>query len=232
LAGRRMSYELGEKGFIVNFGLMKFKTPYSSIRNVQISPVTLLLRIFGGSWPGLHWGIFQSDIGRVHVYSTRRRGDFILMNLVDGKKIVLSPEEPDKFLDEMNDRLKTFLKPIVSESKLFEISKKVVYTQVLIVLLAYILVLAYVQIIYPFIPEVIPVHFDFNWNPNRWAHKTEILFITGVAAIFPIINTILSIKFGKYGRDTLLFLGAIFIAIIILFFGIIQTIIYMSSSII
>jgi hypothetical protein len=227
-AGRKMSYELGEEEFKVNFGLMKFKTQYSVIDKVQISPVTLLLRIFGGSWPGLHWGLFQSDIGRVHVYSTRRKGDFILMSLVDGKKIVLSPEEPENFLDDINNRRKVSLKPDVSDLKLFEVSKKVIYSQVLIVLLAYLLVLAYVQAVYPSLPEVIPVHFDFNWNPNRWAPKTEILIITGVVAIFPVINTILAIKFGKYGRYTLLFLGAIFIAAIALFHSSIQTIVSLS----
>ena len=50
--------------------------------------------------------------------------------------------------------------------------------------------------------------FDFTSNPNRWAHKTELLIITGIAAMFPAINAILAIEFGKYGRDMLLFFGA------------------------
>lgn len=48
---------------------------------------------------------------------------------------------------------------------------------------------------------------DFAWNPNRWAHKTELLIVTGIAAMFPAINAILAIEFGKYGRDMLLFFG-------------------------
>ncbi|UCF59155.1 MAG: hypothetical protein JSV15_01660 [Candidatus Bathyarchaeota archaeon] len=70
--------------------------------------------------------------------------------------------------------------------------------------------------------------FAFTWNPNRWPHKTELLIITGIAAMFPAINAILATKFGKYGRDMLLFFGAIFIAVIALFFGIITTIVNLS----
>lgn len=228
LAGRRMRYELGDSEFKVNFGPMKFRAPYSAITNVQVSPVRLLLRLFGGSWPGLHWGIFKADVGRVNVYSTRRTGNLVLMSLADGKKVVLSPEEPEKFLAEMNARIRRSLEPSSDEIGLFETSKKAVYAQVLVVCLAYLLLVAYVLTVYPSLPEVIPVHFDFNWNPNRWAHKTELFIITGVAAMFPAVNAILALKFGKYGKHILFFFGAIFVATIALFFGAIQTTVELS----
>jgi len=65
------------------------------------------------------------------------------------------------------------------------------------------------------------MHFDLNWNPNRWAHKSELFLLGGVAAIFPVINTILVIKFGKYGKGLTIFLGMTFILVMILFFGIV-----------
>ena len=56
LLGKRMNYKLGEEDFSVAFGLSKRKIPYSSIKNVHVSNTMLMLRLFGASWPGLHWG--------------------------------------------------------------------------------------------------------------------------------------------------------------------------------
>ncbi len=220
--GKRMSYRLGDDEFTVNFGLSKRKIPYSSIGDVQLSHTTLMLRLFGASWPGLHWGLHKAkDVGRVWVYSTKMRGDFVLMDLVNGKKIVISPEDPEVFLNEISARKSRFGTARPSEVESFETSTRVVYIQVLSVATAFVVFLGYLIWIYPSLPEVIPVHFDFNWNPNRWAHKSELFIIAVVAAIFPVVNTILAIKFGKYGKELMIFLGFVFIFVIALFFGII-----------
>lgn len=227
--GKRMSYKLGENEFTVNFGLSKRRIPYSAIRNVQLSQTTLLLRLFGASWPGLHWGLYKAkDVGRIWVYSTRMRGDFVLMELVDGKKIAISPENPENFLNEINARKSRFGTSSPGEVKTFEASTRVVYLQVAAVAAAFFVFLGYLLWIFPSLPEIIPVHFDFNWNPNRWAHKSELFIIAGVAAIFPVINTILALKFGKYGKELVIFLGIIFISVISIFFGIV----YFTQSII
>ena len=227
--GKRMSYKLGEDDFTVNFGLSKRKIPYSSIRNVHLSHTTLLLRLFGASWPGLHWGLYKAkDVGRVWVYSTKMRGDFVLMELVNGKKIAISPEDPEIFLNEIDARKSKFGTASPSEVERFETSTRVVYIQVVTVAAAFVVFLGYLLWVYPSLPEVIPVHFDFNWNPNRWAHKSELFIIAGVAAIFPVVNTILALKFGRYGKELVIFLGVVFIFIIALFFGIV----YFTQSVI
>jgi hypothetical protein len=64
--------------------------------------------------------------------------------------------------------------------------------------------------------------------PNRWGHKSELFFIAGIAAIFPVINTIFVLKFGKYGKTLTIFLGIIFILLMALFLAII----YFTQSII
>ena len=227
--GKRISYQLGEDDFTVNFGLSKRKIPYSSIRSVQLSHTTLLLRLFGASWPGLHWGLYKAkDVGRVWVYSTKMRGDLVLMELVNGKKIAISPAEPEIFLKEIGARKSRFGTASPIEVERFETSTRVVYIQVVTVAAAFVVFLGYLLWIYPSLPEIIPVHFDFNWNPNRWGHKSELFIIAGVAAIFPVVNTILALKFGKYGKELMIFLGAVFIFVIALFFGIV----YFTQSII
>ncbi|MBI2938328.1 MAG: DUF1648 domain-containing protein [Thaumarchaeota archaeon] len=88
--------------------------------------------------------------------------------------------------------------------------------------------MGYVLWIYPSLPDIIPVHFGFDWKPNRWGHKSELFILAGIAAFFPILNTVLALKFGRYGKELTLFLGIIFILVIALFFGIV----YFTQSVI
>ncbi len=69
-----------------------------------------------------------------------------------------------------------------------------------------------------------PVHFVFGGVANRWADKSELLILAGVAAIFPVINAALTLKFAKYERGMLLVLGAIFIAVMAVFMVLMNTI--------
>jgi hypothetical protein len=224
-----MSYKLDENDFTVNFGLSKRIIPYSSISKVQLSPTTLLLRLFGASWPGLHWGLYKAkDVGNVWVYSTKMKGDFVLINLVDGKKIAISPEDPKMFSDEINAWKSKFGTASLNEVEKYKTSRKVVYTQILAVVAAFIVFLTYLLWIYPSLPETIPVNFDINWNPNRWGHKSELFIIAGIAVVFPIINTVLALKFGRYGKELMIFLGIVFILFMVLFFGIV----YFTQSVI
>ena len=149
LSGRKMNYELRDDEFRVNFSPMKFRIPYTFIRDVQTSSITLLLRLLGGSWPGLHWGLFKADIGRVYTYSTKRRGELVLMNLVDGRKIAISPEEPGKFVDEINTKKDLFGTASPNDIRLFETSRKFVYAQILAVFAVYLVFLGYFFSVYP-----------------------------------------------------------------------------------
>ena len=145
-----------------------------------------------------------------------------MLKLVDGKQFALSPENQDGFLNEINSRKNRFGTSSPSEAKSVETSSSLVYVQVAVVATAFFVFLGYLLWIYPSLPEIIPVHFDFNWNPNRWAHKSELFIIAGIAAIFPAINTVLALKFGKYGKELLIILGVVFTLVIALFFGIVH----------
>jgi hypothetical protein len=134
LMGKKMSYKLGENNVTVNLGLTKRVIPYALISSVQLSQTTLLLRLFGASWPGLHWGLYKAkDVGNIWVYSTKMKGDFVVINLVDGKKIAISPEDSQKFSDAINVWNSKFGTASLSEVEKFEISRKVVHAQVLAV---------------------------------------------------------------------------------------------------
>lgn len=225
LAGRTLSYEIGKDEFRVNFRPMKLKTPYVFIKSVEIIDLTLLLRLFGGSWPGLHWGLFKSNKGKVSVYATRVKGDFVVITLVDGKRIAITPTDPEAFLKRINEVRSRFDVVTNKDIKVFEsLSRKLVYAQIAVVTVGFFLFLAYFLLVYPSLPEIVPVHFSFNWTPDRWSHKSELLIMAGLAGLFPTLNAVLGLKFGKYSKGLVIFLGAVFVLVEALFFSIIQAI--------
>lgn len=222
LLGKRMRYELSDDDVTVHFGLSRRRVPYAAIREAQCAPTTLQLRLFGASWPGLHWGLYTAkDAGRVWVYATKMRGDFILLSLVDGKTIALTPEDPQAFLRALTAQQRRFGTASPGDMAAREPSRIVVYAQVLVVAAAFFVFLGYLLWLYPSLPEVIPVHFDLSWTPNRWGHKSELFVIAGIAAIFPVINTVLTLKFGRHAKELTLALGAVFVFVMALFFGIV-----------
>ena len=154
----------------------------------------------------------------------KRKGQFVLLTLGDGRKVGISPQKPEEFVDALNAKRSLFGGAKPSEMQLPKTSNKTVYVQVLAVIVLYLVFLGYFLTIYPMLPEIVPVHFDINWNPNRWAHKSELFIMAGVAAAFPLINTFLAIKFRKYGRNLIIFLGIIFTLVTALFLVIVSII--------
>ena len=217
---KKMAFTVQENTFVVKFGFSKRKIPYSSIKAVKVSETSLLLRVFGASWPGMHWGLYTAkELGKVWVYSTKMSGDFVVIELVDGNKIVVSPQDSQALSNELNTKRAQF--GTATNVKGLDSAKKFVYLQVATVLGAFFVFLGYLLWIYPTLPETIPVHFDFNMVPNRWGHKSELFIIGGIAAIFPALNSILVLKFGKYAKTMTIFLGIVFTLLMALFLGIV-----------
>jgi len=66
----------------------------------------------------------------------------------------------------------------------------------------------------------VPLHFGFDGVPNRFGDKSELLWVAGIAGVFPVINAVLSLKFGKNERGFVILLGVIFVAVIASFFAV------------
>ncbi len=188
--------------------------------------LSLSLRLFGASLPGFHWGLYRTSIGNAHVYATKISGEFAVITLDDGEKIVLSPEEPDHFLKALNGKnLPSSRLPPREIEQLKQSEKKLVYAQVLTVCLAYLAFLGYFFWVYFSLPQIVPVHFGFDGVANRFADKSELLWLAGTAGVFPAINALLTLKFGKYERGMVVLLGAIFVVVIAVFVYSINTIV-------
>ena len=71
-----------------------------------LSPAELrgLDGLSGSSLDGVHYGVYESDLlGRFRLYA-HRSGAFVLLDGEDGR-IVLTPDDPDRFLGEIGSRL-------------------------------------------------------------------------------------------------------------------------------
>lgn len=225
LASSSLKYELSAKDFRVKFGLINKKISYTKITNAEQVQLSLSLRLFGASLPGFHWGLYRTNIGNAHVYGTRISGDFIVITLEDGEKIAVSPQEPERFFNAINDKKFQFSRIEPKQITNKEPTKRSVYAQVIAVTAAYCVFLVYFVGVYVSLPQIVPVHFGFNGVANRWADKSELLWLMGIVVALPVINAMLSLKFGKYERGLLLLLGTIFIACIAVFIYALNTIV-------
>ncbi|MCL2643163.1 MAG: PH domain-containing protein [Candidatus Bathyarchaeota archaeon] len=222
----KLRYELSPKELKVKFGVFNKKIPYTQITNIENVQLSLMLKLFGAGMPGLYWGLFGTSIGKVQAYCTKLKGDYIALTLTDGQIIVISPKDPQQFLNALNQQKPHLNTTTLKTNKIqTQISKKLIYTQILIVTATYGIFLSYFYLTYITLPQIVPMHFDFNGNITRWADKTELLWIAILPIMFPIINAAMAIKMGKYTtRNILIMLSIIFIATIAIFVPIIHAI--------
>jgi hypothetical protein len=216
-ASGRTAYVLGENELRVSFPLSPLRISYSKIRSAGKVETSLRFRLFGGSFPGSHWGTFTtSSLGIAQVYATRYKGEFVLLELSDGNKVLISPKEPDAFLEALREKT-AFAAPTLSEVAEPRLDRRLVAAQVAVVTVAWLALVFYVASVYPGLPEVIPVHFGLNGVPNRYGSKVELLFLIGISALFPSLNAIFTLKFGKYNKGLTLFLSVVFLLTVVLF---------------
>jgi hypothetical protein len=213
----KMVYVLGDDELRICFPVSPLRISYTRIRYVGKVETSLRFRLFGGSLPGAHWGRFTtSSLGNAQVIATRHKGSFVLLELSDGDRILISPQEPDVLLDALKRKF-GFAHSTPSEVVEPRLDRRMAYAQVSILAIAWLALIIHVARIYPELPEIIPVHFGLNGIPNRYGSKTELLTLVAVSALFPSLNTVFALKYGKYNKSLTLFLSVVFLLAIGLF---------------
>jgi hypothetical protein len=213
----KMRYLLDEEGIRISFPLSPLKVGYGKIRAAGKVNTTLNFRLFGGSLPGAHWGTFTtSGLGNAQVYATRYKGEFVLLELSDGMKMLITPSDPDAFVEALKSKT-NFSAPTLTDVEEPRHDKKRAAAQIAVVTVAWLAFIAYVAAIYPGLPDIIPVHFGLDGVPNRYGSKTEMLVLVALSAMFPAMNAFFAVKFGKYNGGLNAFLGFVFLLAIGLF---------------
>jgi uncharacterized membrane protein len=107
--------------------------------------------------------------------------------------------------------------PPIALSSLAHLGRRYAVAQVVTVVLAWVLLVAYIASVYPTLPETIPVHFGLNGIPNRYGSKTEMIWLVGVASVFPALNAVFTLKLGRYSKELTALLGFVFVMALMLF---------------
>ena len=106
---RPISYKLTDDKLIIHRPLSDIKINRTEIKNVEQldkEKLSWAVRIFGVGGLFGYWGKFSNiKLGSMTWYATRRN-DAILVTTIYNKKIVLTPNEPEKFVTEFNRQTK------------------------------------------------------------------------------------------------------------------------------
>lgn len=140
----------------------------------------------------------------------------MLFELADGTRVLISPQEPDAFLQSLQHKT-AFNTPMIGEDVESRLDRRLVYTQIAVLWIAWLTLVTYVAQIYSGVPEIIPVHFGLNGVPNRYGNKFELILLVAVSTLFPALNTVFSVKFGRYNKGLTVFLSVIFMLALGLF---------------
>ncbi|MEW8979737.1 MAG: PH domain-containing protein [Symbiobacterium sp.] len=111
LAGRfpqALRYELGPDGLTIRTGFRPVRVGYSEIERVEVaSPKGYPARVYGTAIGSLFWGRFRwSAAGpNLYLYCTRLK-PLVLLHLRSGRTIGLTPEEDERFVEALRQRLR------------------------------------------------------------------------------------------------------------------------------
>ena len=102
---RPVNYELASEQLIIHRPIMDVKIDRKQIKTVELLANGSLgwsLRIFGvGGLFGYYGKFANSKIGSMTWYATRR-DKTVLVTTTNNKKIIVTPDEPEKFVAEFN----------------------------------------------------------------------------------------------------------------------------------
>ena len=104
---RPISYKLTDDKLIIDRPLFDIKIKRTEIKNVEQldkGKLSWAMRIFGvGGLFGYSGKFINTKLGSMTWYATRRN-NAVLVTTIYNKKIVLTPNEPEKFVTEFNKR--------------------------------------------------------------------------------------------------------------------------------
>ena len=194
---RRIVVELGGSEIIVRYGLGELRILGEAVSDVSFEPrVKLYLRLGGMSLPGLHIGLYSSSLGRIWAF-LNRLDQVVRIDLHDGRRILVSPEAPLALVERIRNMVSRNLRvhPQVNGGVVTRSGD----ARVLAVSLALVLlVTAYsLGVVYPSMPDRVPVHFSTNMQPDRWGSKTTYLAIHIISVVFAVFMAIIVLIIGR-----------------------------------
>jgi len=98
LAPRRLGYHATPSRLRIQTFISSFEVPKGSIKRARLVSYRLGFKTIGAELPGYYVGGFRSNLGGLRAYVSRKRGRGALLELKDGRRLLINPQDPETCL--------------------------------------------------------------------------------------------------------------------------------------
>ena len=105
LAPLRLGYHATPSRLRIRTFASAVEIPKGSIQRTQLVDYRLGFKAIGSELPGYYVGGFRSNLGGLQAFVSRRRGRGVLLELKDGRKLLINPQHPQRCLEPLRLQL-------------------------------------------------------------------------------------------------------------------------------
>ena len=98
LAPRRLGYHATPSRLRIRTFVSAVEVAKGSIKRARLVGYRLGFKTIGSELPGYYVGGFRSDLGGLRAYVSHKRGRGVLLELKDGRRLLINPQDPETCL--------------------------------------------------------------------------------------------------------------------------------------
>lgn len=203
-----LRYRVDRNGIVIMWGLLRQVIPVSNI--LRLAPGTDLdpgTRARGFTWRGYYVGTGQDpELGPVLFYATRPREEQLLV-VTPSVTYAISPRDRAEF--ELEYQLRARLGPTVALEQGTALTRlarlglwqdRWLWALVALVIVANVLLFGYTSWQYPYLPDLLPLHFGILGQVDRIGERTELFLLPIIGLVVWGLNLLLGILFHRRER--------------------------------
>lgn len=197
----RARYILSRNALVVDWGWRREVIPMEVLGEAQMGAAidpTLNLRPRGLNWPGLATGLARwRESDEVEVLATTAALSGLVLIEYPAGGLALSPPDPAMFVQALSDlRARGVEDAIEPESRHAGLGDwplwrdRPVTALLALCGLSVVLLVGYITLIYPQLPEQLALHFDARGQPNRFGPPAGLFLLPTIAGLVWLVNTV------------------------------------------
>jgi hypothetical protein len=193
-----LRYRVDRNGIVITWGAIRQVIPTANIERlapgVELAPGT---RLRGFMWPGYYIGSgHDSEKGPVLCYATRPRAEQLLV-VTPTLTYAISPRDPAAF--ELEYELRSRLGPTVALTQGTSLARiarlplwrdRWLWVLLGLMALANVLLFGYVFWQYPYLPELLPLHFGIQGQVDRIGERNELFLLPIIGLVVSVVNVL------------------------------------------
>ena len=105
LAPRRLGYRATSSRLRIRTFISSVEAPKGGIQRARLVDYRLGFKTIGSELPGYYVGGFRSRLGGLQAFVSRKRGRGVLLELKDGRRLLINPRDPEMCLKPLRLRM-------------------------------------------------------------------------------------------------------------------------------